>query len=454
MNSIYIMNSLDEFFKGLISIVKLKLNSNNLNIIEQQQIISKINEYLFTNYEGIGITYILNKDFEYFSEFHKYWEKNHKQILNPQIDDKQSEIIAEILHKIYIEYGKAPFSELYETLGLNKSEICRVRYFTANQEFRGTRNFEDYARIYQGDPTIFDTNYIYENPEKFLGHLKLGQLSQNDKRIKYAQKSAEILIENEIEPIGLLELFENDFLILKKKLTNTMGSGYGNKKADMFLRDMYLLDVWSDGHNFDKIDVASDINTIKVALRSRILKTDILLLSSFLDIFCYQYSLIDEMNARAWRNVWAIWKSRYPDECVESPCLMDYLIYRLIGKEICKEKLCLFKCDDVGHKFFWHSSRNRSCQICYKETKIRKPASLLFKDLPCKHSEGTIFFEKNRQVTKFLPGISQCPFIIACNPNSTLFRKLNPPKSISILGRTGWESGKTRRDEGGGGLMA
>lgn len=58
------------------------------------------------------------------------------------------------------------------------------------------------------------------------------------------------------------------------------------------------------------------------------------------------------------------------------------------------------------------------------------------------------------QVKKFLPGITQCPFIKACNPNSSQFKKLNPPKSISILGRTGWESAKTRRDEGGGGLMA
>lgn len=448
------MNSLDEFFKGLISIVKLELNSKNLNITEQQQIISKINEYLFTNYVGIGTTHILDSDFEYFSEFHKYWEKNHRKILNPQIDDYQCDILADVLHNIYLKYGKTPFSELYDTLGLNKSEICRVRYFTANQEFRGTRNFEDFARIYQRDPAIFDTNYIYRNPEEFLSHLRLGTLSQSDKRIKYAKISAELLIENRIEPIELLELSENDFLILKKKLTNTQGSGYGKKKTDMFLRDMRLLDVWSEGRNFDKIDVASDINTIKVALRSSILKTDILLLSSFLDIFCYQYGLIDEMNAKAWRQVWEIWNNKYPEECIESPCLMDYLIYRLIGKEICKEKLCLFKCDEVGHEFFWHSSRNRSCQICYEEIKERRPASLIFKDLPCKHLEGTIFFEKNKQVAKFLPGITQCPFIIACKPNLPEFRKLNPPKSISILGRTGWQTAKTRRDEGGGGLMA
>jgi hypothetical protein len=37
---------------------------------------------------------------------------------------------------------------------------------------------------------------------------------------------------------------------------------------------------------------------------------------------------------------------------------------------------------------------------------------------------------------------------------TNIFKKLNPPKSISILGQTGWESAKTKRDEGGGGLMS
>lgn len=386
------MNPFINFFKGLINIVKIDLNKNSLDISEQQQIISKINEFLYTNYEGIGTTYILGRDFEYFSEFHKYWEKNHRKILNPNIDETQCEIMADILHDLFQIYGNAPFSELFDTLGLKKSEICRVRFFTANQDFRGSRNFEDFAKIFQKDPALFETKYINQNPEKFLSHLKLGNLSQNDKRIKYAKISANLLITNNIEPIELLELLKNDFIKLRNKLINTIGSGYGKKKANMFLRDMQLLDVWPDGINFEKIDVASDINTIKVALRTGILKTDILLLSSFLDLFCYQYGLMDEMNANAWRRVWEIWKEKFPSECIKSPCLMDYLIFRLIGKEICKDKLCLYQCDEKKHQFFWHSSRNKSCQICFKQLKTRKPASLLYKDLPCKYKEGEIFF--------------------------------------------------------------
>ena len=32
--------------------------------------------------------------------------------------------------------------------------------------------------------------------------------------------------------------------------------------------------------------------------------------------------------------------------------------------------------------------------------------------------------------------------------------QLNPPKSISILGQTGWETARTTKTEGGGRLMA
>ena len=104
----------------------------------------------------------------------------------------------------------------------------------------------------------------------------------------------------------------------------------------MFLRDMVVLGIWQNVDGFDKIDVASDINTIKVALRTGIIKTEIPLVSSFLDIFCHQYSYIDEMNALAWRRVWEIWHMTYPNETIASPCLIDYFVYRVVGKQFCK----------------------------------------------------------------------------------------------------------------------
>ncbi|MGQ4876746.1 MAG: hypothetical protein ACP6IY_21985 [Promethearchaeia archaeon] len=437
------------FIKELFDILNVNFDRKNLKIEEERQIISKINEFLFTNYDGIGTTHILERDFEYFSEYHKYWEKNYNKLLNPKIDKNQCKVIADILYRIYKQYGKAPFNELYKIDNLKNSEICKIRYFTANQDFRGSRDITKFAQIYVQKPKIFEKEYIYENPEKFLNDLGLSRLSQNDKRIKYAQKSAELLIENNIEPIDLFNFLDRDFFQLKEFLIQAEGSGYGKKKADMFIRDMYILKIWVNGKNFDKIDVASDINTIKVALRTRILKTDIPLVSSFFDIFCYQYGLMDKMNAKAWRQVWEIWNNDYPKECIESPCLMDYLIYRLIGKEICKEQLYLYNCDTNGHNFFWFNSRIKKCKICNN-----RPVHIINKTLPCKKKEGSIFFRNNNKVNEFLPGIQNCPFVEACKPNSPIFKKLNPPKSISILGKTGWKSAKTRKNEGGGGLMA
>ena len=219
---------------------------------------------------------------------------------------------------------------------------------------------------------------------------------------------------------------------------------------------MAVLGVWKNPKNFDKIDVASDINTVKVALRSRILKTDIVLISSFLDIFGYQYVLIDIMNALAWRRVWEIWNNKYPKECIASPCLIDYFVYRIIGKEFCKESLCIFKCETENHTFKWHSGRNKTCQICFKN-KAKSKAYVINKVLPCTDNEGYLVIEKSDFVSgnnPLLPNLKECPFEIVCKPKTDIFKKLNPPKSISILGQTGWDSARTRADEGGGGLMS
>ncbi len=93
----------------------------------------------------------------------------------------------------------------------------------------------------------------------------------------------------EIEPFDLFKYFNKDVLKIREFLLGNKGSGFGNKKIDMFIRDMVVLKVWKNPVNFDSINVASDINTIKVALRTGIIETSIPLVSSFLDIFCYQY---------------------------------------------------------------------------------------------------------------------------------------------------------------------
>lgn len=449
------MDNFNKFFKSLIGSADLKL-SRDLSIDKIRYIISKVNEYFYTNYEGIGYTYALDEKFEYFSEFHKFWEKYHYQVLNPRINEKKCGMIADILHDIYVKTNKVAFYDIYNIGQLNPEEVCKIRYFSANQDFRGSRNILEFFRLYDDDPTIFDKEKINKNPENFLKSIGVTSLSQSDKRVKYAQVASQILIEKNIEPYDLLSYFKNDILQIRNFLINNRGAGFGNKKTDMFLRDMVVLGIWENAKNFDKIDVASDINTIKVALRTGILKTEIPLLSSFLDIFCYQYGLIDEMNALAWRRVWELWYNKYPSECIESPCLIDYLVYRVIGKEFCKEALSIFECETKQHIFKWHSARNRTCQVCHKNGLYNK-AYVIKKVLPCTDNEGYKVISRNEFVSSknaILTNISECPFVSVCNSKSEQFKKLNPPKSISILGATGWETAKTRSSEGGGGLMS
>ena len=44
-------------------------------------------------------------------------------------------------------------------------------------------------------------------------------------------------------------------------------------------------------------------------------------------------------------------------------------------------------------------------------------------------------------------------FQASCNPKNPMFRPYNPPKSISVIGQTGWTNSYADRDVGGGGMM-
>ena len=427
-------------------------NANALSIIEAKKVVKSINDFLYTNYPGIGTTYELGDYREYFSDFHKFWEAYHKEILNCQIDDEKCKQVADTLHSIYLRTDGDAFRELYDTCGLNKEDACRVRFLTANQDFRGSRNFFELAKIYKEDNSIFDEELIYDDPESFVRNIGISSLSQNDKRITYAKTIAKFLIDKKCSPYELLYQYGWDISELRDAILACEGSGYGNKKTDMFLRDMVVLDVWDNVIGFESIDVASDVNTIKVALRTGIIKTEIPLLSSFLDIFCYQYGYIDAMNAKAWRRVWEIWNEKYPFECIESPCLIDYFVYKVIGKQFCKEILYKFECETGVHTFMWHSGRNKTCQVCLKNGIKRVKAQPISRIMPCCSEEGHIAIRETPYVQSLSDEqkISECPFKDICDQN----RHLQPPKSISILGQTGWVSAYARKDEGGGGLMA
>jgi hypothetical protein len=236
-----------------------------------------------------------------------------------------------------------------------------------------------------------------------------------------------------------------------------------------------------------------------VALRSKILKTELTpLLSSFLDIYCHQYTIIDKWTAIAWRRVWELWQSQHSNTAPCSPVFMDYLLYNIIGRDFCKENLFEYLGEGCNHSFYWHSGmckyciecskiyrnnsvsykkvsgkiiaqcsmhqnhsyevenrRKKKCKIC-DSTQLNK-AKVVNRYLPCTHSDGHTRIAQSEYVrldNSPFPELCECPFVHVCNPKSNDFRKLNPPKSISILGRTGWESARTSALEGGGGLMS
>jgi len=212
--------------------------------------------------------------------------------------------------------------------------------------------------------------------------------------------------------------------------------------------------VWPELQHFDRVDVASDINTMKLALRTRILQTDIPLLSSFLDIFCYQYGYIDEMSAKAWRAVWEEWQQVDPATVPLSPCQMDFLLYR-IGREYCDEKVVQYVCED-GHTFYYFGARLKNCRLCRDAGKrVRAYAHIRF--LPCQldsadlpRERGQLLLSDNNLLKTF-DGV--CILEATCRPKTKSFRALNPPKSISIKGQTSWTNSYAYRDKGGGGMM-
>jgi len=445
------MNDLENFISRLRSICPNE--SGEFSIETARLVITEINSFLYTNYDGIGTVNTLGRDWNFFSEFHRYWNEHHREILDLSIDEACCGAVADALHDIYLRTKGRAFSEVYNTNGLPPEDICRVRMLTANQDFRGSRNFIDLSKIFLDDNTVFDQVNIYEDPAGFVTAINGSALSQNDKRIRYAKRICEFLIENESDPYSIIEHFNRDVFSLRNAMINYEGAGYGNKKTDMFIRDMVVLGVWDNVTGFEKIDVASDINTIRVALRTGILSSAIPLVSSFLDIFCLQYAYVDEMNAKAWRRVWELWCKKYPDESIMSPCLLDYFIYNVVGREFCKEILCVFECEH-GHQFKWHSSRNKTCQICYKNGNRHEPATLVAKLLPCSDDEGSIAISQTPFCRSNIAdlNLTECPFKNICD--STGKKNLMPPKSISIMGQTGWTTAYTNKDVGGGGLMA
>ena len=377
-----------------------------------------------------------------------------------QINDPACRAVAGILHELRAgPNGASLFCMTTDTGGLGPRELAQIRFFTAPQDFRGSIDMEKVINAHRDDPDRFKPEVILADAEGFLKVIMPAAEAnkQHDKRVQYAQTCAGLLVGLECDVFDLAARFDGSAARLRRFLSEeNTGTGFGPKKCDMFLRDMLVWKVW-ELRDVECIDVASDANTMRVALRTRILTTAIPLLSSFLDVFCYQYGLIDQWNALAWRRVWELWRETHPDTCPECPAMLDYFIYRIIGKEFCRDGgLTVLQCDrDPEHTVYWHNARKKVCPLC--EGGGRGRLVLVSRHLPCTHDKGDVRIRQSSYVTgnrALLPNITECPFVPVCNPRSADFRARIAPDSISIEGGTGWRTAYTTREQAGGGLSS
>lgn len=445
------MDSLLDFVVHINSQIGISLPSGwqTLPSIRVAQLfVSGVNRYFFQTHSGIGTTEFQGEELQYFSEFHKFWESHHREILNATINTFKAHHVAMLLNEAIRLYGEQLLYVPDRTHGIGVKAIAQVRFLTANQDFREPPS-DAYGK-YLSNPYQFDANDVNAEPDKFLTFLGMTGLSQNDKRRDYARNAANLLLQHGITAYDLRSYCDNDARKIRDMLISAPNAGYGSKKANMFIRDMVELKVWEDLDYYDSIDVASDINTMKLSLRTGIISTDIPLVSSFLDMFCHQYGYIDNMSALAWRTVWEQWKTLPDSLAPKSPCMIDYLLYN-IGRSYCRDNLVRYLCES-GHSFYYFGARLGKCRVC------RNRATPSVRFLPCQVSamdlprdDGELMLRSDNLFRLF---DGKCIFEEACNPQGPDFKQLDPPKSISIKGQTGWTNAYADSERGGGGLMS
>lgn len=338
---------------------------------------------------------------DYFSEFHKFWEEHHEFVLGVSVNEAQCKKVAERLETSYNPFSP---SSVFDTYQLTPQQIANTRLFTAIQDF-GFGLKRDFFALAQEQPYLFEPTEVIRHPNYARQQLEyLGVADyQPDKRMEWASRCAEWLVANyDGEAFNLGGKHSYNAVEIRNALVEAT-VGMNEKKADMFMRDMQELGVW-ELKQFEEVSVASDMNTMRIALRLGIVSTRIPLLSSFLDVFCYQYGVIDRATASSWRRVWELWCQIPNNHSPTSPAYIDFLIYNM-GRNCCK--LSKRRCEE-------------QCTVLQRQRCVLNKLAL--------------------------PDCGGwCIFKGLCGEET---RKLNPPKSISIFGRYGWTTAYS--DDGGG----
>jgi len=343
---------------------------------------------------------------DHISAFHIWWEQNAHEVLGITIDDDQCRKVAAVLERHFSQADTsanyyAPPSEM------TKQQIANCRFFSAAQDFGGRFRRSPFDLMVD-DPDFFSPSRMGDvaHIDMFLNHI--GAEAQYDKRRDYARNGAKWLIDGYGgEAYNVYGANKSSVKRLSSAMTvKTIGMGFSAKKCHMFVRDLFDWGVWEPAEDIHELDVASDANTMRIALRTGILRLKIpTLIPSYLDIYSPQYELMDNHNVAAWRRVWELWDEIPDNHRVPAPAFFDFFIYTL-GKTTCK----------------------RATQRCLATNKCSKFGR---EDCPAFGSDVCVD--------------GHCPLNQIC---PTELRVLQPPKSISILGRTGWTTGDT--NEGGG----
>lgn len=411
-----------EFIKGFLKTIGLNEEAESFELADEDSdyttcanILQKLNTFFYVTDTSIGE----NSDHQryFISRFHKFWRRYHKEVIQPEIDEAKCSQVAEVLEAIHAAYpsrlnsAQTALLTSGTNISLTPHQLANVRFFTVTQDFKIRFRINPYS-LAVTEPRLFSAREILDHYPTITDELlhELGAETQTDKRHKFSRLSAELLIEAyEGDAFNICQRHNNDVLGIRKALVDNPNTkyqgklGFSDKKANLFIRDLVAMGVWNV-RNPEEIDVSSDANTMRIALRTALLKVRWPLLTSYVDVYDYQYGLIDEYTKQTWRKVWEVWGTLSSNHRVVAPAMFDFLIYR-IGQNCCKPKTR--RCDTQCN-----SNRLAKCSLR----------------------------------TETLTSCNGwCVFRGICGPTT---RKMHPPRAISMLGGTGWEDGRT--DEGGG----
>ena len=403
----------------------------------------ELNRFLYLRTPGLELKWI--------SRFHEVWAEFAPRILRLHVDDDQCLRVAQIFERLHAANGGRFRAPQERTAGLSKEQIANVRFITAAQDWK-LKQKENPYEIAREHPEWFEPSRIAADPETSIGQVLAAvgvKPDQLTKRVDYARNGAEFLVKHYGGSAYNLGLRHNhDAAEIRAALVEPDDSdylghiGFSYKKADMFIRDMYDFGVWPL-HAIEALEVPPDINTMRAALRTGILRGSHPLLTSYLDVYSYQYGLVSDLASRAWRRVWERWGEIPDNHRVEGPAFFDFLLYEILARECAglvptKE----MQCRHCGSSTLVRA-RVRTCPNCESTdtwaTRARGSQEQ-FQDLL---RRGCDFCAPGGSGTCALEGLI------------TYERwRLSPPKSISRIGGTGWDDGLASDDEGGGGITS